>query len=78
MAQLVAAIDRRDAYARVALADVQVDALAERVAQPHHRRLGDPDDLVDTLSGLAPACQPRAGRVGVRPDARQEAQLDEL
>ena len=78
VAELVVALDRRDADAAVPLPDVEVDALADDVAEAHHRTFRDAGDVAVPAGRIAPAGQARAGRVVRGPDPEQQPELHQL
>ena len=70
--ELVAPFHGRDANTGIALSNVQVHAFADRVAEAHHGRLRDPDDVTRPTGRLPPARQ--AGTRDVRRGANPEEQ----
>ena len=78
VAELVAAFDGRYADAAVTLPNVQMHALPDRVAEPHHGRLRDSNDVACAAGGLPPASQARTRAVVRRANPEQQPQLDQL
>ena len=75
VAKLVVAFHGRHAHPSVPLPNVEVHALADGVAQSHHGRFRDADDVRDATGRLAPARQTGSGHVVRRPDAEEESEL---